>query len=235
MKKALLTFALVTVATIGARAAVVEAWDMSGVTSPATLTANGGIDPGLDLTAGRNTLSRNTVPNPGTTNSFAGNGWNLTNTFDQTSKYFTFNLAPQAGNTLNLTSLNYAVNGSNTGPGTGRWGYSLDGGTTFTFSADFTIPFTINQTLFTWDFNDFSTTTPVEFRFWAFGATGIGGGTTASAAAGSVRLANTTGGNDLILNGSVDIGAVPEPATVGLIGLGLVGVAAFARRRSHKA
>ena len=42
-------------------------------------------------------------------------------------------------------------------------------------------------------------------------------------------VSNNIAGNDLILNGTVT--AVPEPSTLTMIGLGMVGTLAFARRR----
>jgi PEP-CTERM motif-containing protein len=227
MKKALLTLAIVAVATVATRAQSVIAWDVSGDSSPATLTADGGIDPNLVTTTGFNTLSRVTLGDNAGANSYNSNNWNITNTFSQSTNYITFTLQPQSGFQVNLTSLDYAINGSNTAPGMGQWGYSTDGGVTFTLQSTFALTNPQPSALATWNFTDFSSTSAVEFRFWAFGATSINGGTATTS--GTVRVANIAG-NDLVLNGSV-VSAIPEPTTIGLISLGLVGVVAFARRR----
>jgi hypothetical protein len=157
-------------------------------------------------------------------NSFnSNNSWNLTNTFDETNNYISFTISPDAGYEITLTSLQFAMNGSNTAPAQGRWGYRIGTGSFNTF--DFTLANATPTSLTTWDFADFTTSQTVEFRFWAFGTTSISGGT--SAAGGTVRIANITG-NDLVLNGSVAL--IPEPSTYALIGLGLAALV-FLRRR----
>ena len=224
MKKALIAIALVTVSALGARADIVAAWDVSGHGTPsdATLnatTVNGG------LISNTPALVRTGVTANNTGNSFASTNWNITNTFDMTNKYVSFDVT--AATAITLTDLQYAINGSGTGPGTGEWGYSVNGGS-FVFQPSFTISASLANA--TWDFNDVSLNAgdQVEFRFWAFGTTSISGGTSSST--GSIRVpGNLTSGNDLVLDGIV--AAVPEPTTIGLITLGLAGVVAFARRR----
>lgn len=226
MKKLLATVIAVGLVAQQAQTDIILAWDMSGDASPATLLAES-VDASLDTTAGLNELTRTTLNNPSGANSFNGNGWNITDTFAESSDYFSFSLSPGAGQTLSLTTLQYVHNGSGTGPNNGRWGYSVNGGT-FTLQSPFTIPSALPSTPSEWDFVDFQVTESdtVEFRFWAYGATSIAGG--AAAAGGSVRIGNaTTAGNDLVLNGSV----VPEPGSLAFMGLGALGFWAFSRRR----
>jgi hypothetical protein len=220
--------AAVMIFTAAQASAQVLAWDVQGSGTPfvATLSAST-IDPNLATTSGLNELSRTTVTGINAGNAFASANWNITSTFSESSNYIGFMLTPASGFELNLTSLDYAVNGSNTAPRNGRWGYKIGAGS-FVFQPDFTMLNPAPSALATWDFSDFTTSSSVEFRFWIWGATPIGTGT-ASATGGSGRIANITG-NDLVLNGSVTL--IPEPSTISLIGLGLLGALAFARRRS---
>lgn len=210
--------------------AVILSWDVTGHGSPvdATLVAST-VGSNLDTSGGFDTLSRVGVNGAAAGSSFNSSAWNATSTFNQTTKYITFTIKPADGYELTLTDLRAAMNGSNTAPNNGRWGYSLDGGTTFTFQSDFTManaaPSSLNRVF---DFPDFTTTNAVVFRFWEWGAVSINGGV-ANGSAGTTRIANI-GGDDLVLNGTTSL-VIPEPSVIGLIGLGIVGLLAFARRR----
>jgi hypothetical protein len=50
--------------------------------------------------------------------------------------------------------------------------------------------------------------------------------------AAALAAINAAAGGQLAIGGSLGIAAVPEPGTFAPIGLGLLGVAAFRRRRS---
>lgn len=227
MKRCLAIVMAVGLVVQQAHTDVILAWDVQGDSSPATLLADSVVNAALDTTAGLNTLSRTGVGQATGANSFNGNQWNLTDTFNTADDYFSFSLSPGAGQTISLSSLDYAVNGSNTGPGNGRWGYSLNGGA-FTLQTAFSILNPQPSSLSSWDFSDFDVTESdtVEFRFWAYGATSVNGGTPSSA--GTSRIANLTGaGDDLVLNGTV----IPEPGSMAFMGLGALGMWAFSRRR----
>jgi hypothetical protein len=231
MKKLLSLFAIVALSAVTAHAQnTILAWDVQGATSTAALEATT-IDPnlvgdGAGPTDGFNELTRVGVNQTTATNAFTSSNWNLTDTFDQNNKYITFTLQADPGFQVNLASLDYVVSASNTAPNNGRWGFSTDGGTTFTLQTPFTI--TGTNALATWDFTDVNgITNPIEFRFWAWGATSVTGG--ASSSAGTVRIGNIAG-DDLVVNGEV----VPEPSTIGLAALGLLALGGFARRRMRR-
>ena len=221
------------IASMGLVAAVVLAasqssaqivtFDVAGQGSPFNSTISGvsaGNEAAVTLSRGGGLLGNSAG------NSFAATNWNNTATFNQNVDYFSFTVSPNAGYTLTLTDLKYAVNGSGTLPNDGQWGYSLDGGATFTMQPGFVIGQNLPSSLATWDFADFTSAGPVEFRFWAWGTTAINGTIAVGSAGGSGRIGNLTG-NDLVLDGTV----VPEPSTIALIGFGLVSMLAFGRRR----
>jgi hypothetical protein len=104
------------------------------------------------------------------------------------------------------------------------WGFSVNGGAFTTTTV--TMNSTPASSLTTWDFTDATVSAgqSIEFRMWVWGTQSASGGTATSNGTG--RIANITG-NDLVVNYSV----IPEPSTITLIGFGLVGLLAFARRR----
>lgn len=229
MKKLLTAVGIASAMSVGiAQAQTLLTWDLSGAvaapTLPSTTTAAN-----LDTTSGLNELSRTGAVQAAGANAFASNTWNLTDTFIESDKYISFTLEASSGYEATFTSLQYAINGSNTAPNTGRWGYSIDGGA-FVLQDPFTITFALPGSLATWDFADFTTDKDVEFRFWAYGSTSITNGT--SATTGSVRVGNITG-DDLVLNGSV--AAIPEPSSLAFIGLAGMGLAGYVLRRRHRA
>jgi len=147
-------------------------------------------------------------------------------TFNSGNNYISFSLDASPGYEVQLTSLDYAINGSNTGPRNGRWGYTTDSGANWTYQTDFTVLNPAATSLSTWDFPDFTTSGLVEFRYWAYGTQSVGG-TAAAATGGTDRIGNING-NDLVLNGTV----IPEPTTIALLILGVTGLRIFARRRN---
>jgi hypothetical protein len=231
MKKIFALLVLTTAMFVSAaQAQSLLTWDMSGVVATNSLSSTT-VAANLQTGGSLNALTRLTVSNNNAANAFAGNNWNLTSTFDETQRYFTFTLQAQSGYEMTLTNLGFTINGSNTAPNTGRWGYSVGGGA-FVLQNTFTIPFTLPTSLSTWDFDDFTTTNAVEFRFWGFGNVSINGGTPATS--GALRIGNgVAAGSDLVLNGSVAL--VPEPSSVALLGLAGLGFAGYVIRRRLRA
>jgi hypothetical protein len=198
------------------------AWDVAGHGTPvdSALPATT-VQDGFSTAVGLNTLSRVGVTGVAAGNSFNSTGWNNTSTFNQNSQYITFTLQPSVLGVL-VANLGFAINGSNTAPNTGRWGYSVDGGA-FVLFPDFTIfnPQLSSLAVFNFAPVFVAPGQNVEFRFWASGNIAINGGSASSS--GTVRIANIAG-NDLILN-------VPEPSAIVLIATGMAGLLAFLSRR----
>jgi hypothetical protein len=207
-----------------ASADVILGWDLAGYTTdplPATTIATG-----LSTAGGLNQLTRMGLSVSSSNSAFGSSAWNISATFSNANDYISFQLTPAADQLLTLTDISWSrINGSNTGPRNGRWGYSLDG-VTWTYQTDFTNTFA--NASGAWDFPDISdTTSNVEFRYWAWGATSINGGTSASG--GSVTYRDAGTGDDIVLNGGIT--AVPEPGVLALLSLGGLAVLSFARRR----
>ena len=229
IKKAILTLLASVVLLAGTDAQILTAFDVSGsgtaATGPSPATQNG-----VTATA----LTRGTgVTFTSSANAFNSNNWNLTNTLDTTTatgKYIYFDVTAGTA-AVTFSTLQFAINGSNTAPNQGQWAYTLDGGTSFTLGTTanggaFTTTNPQPTAQSTWDFADFTLASgsTVEFRFFEYGATPINAGSTESAA-GTTRIANITGaGNpqyDLVVNGPVaavqPVNAAPEPSTLAVL------------------
>lgn len=221
IKKTLATFSLLAASLAVSNADIIVAFDVQGTgTSNNTGYLPGTVDPSVTSTG----LGRTGVTWTTAGNSFNSNNWNITNTFNENNNYISFTITPTSA--ITFTDLQYAMNGSNTAPATQEWGYSIGGGA-FTLSGDLSITNPTVTSLATWDFADFTTSAPVEFRFWAYGTTSINGGT--AAVGGTTRIANIAG-NDLVVNG-----IIPEPTSAAILGLGIFGTGLFFRRRRNAA
>jgi hypothetical protein len=226
MKKLMLGLIAATTLAASVRGQIIT-WDVEGTGT----SNNTGYLPNFVATGASSTggLGRTGVVFSSAGNSFSSNTWNITNTLDESNNYINFIFSINSGFQGTVTSLQYAMNGSNTAPSIQQWGYRINSGS-FTLSGDLPITNPAVSSLATWDFADFNLVAGdiVEFRFWAYGTTSINGGT--SAVGGTTRIANISG-NDLVLNGSVS--AIPEPSTYALIALGL-GSLLYLRSRISK-
>jgi hypothetical protein len=231
MKKLFALLGLTTAAFVAAaHAQTLLTWDVSGTGNPSVATLSSSSNAAnLSTISGLNTLSRTGLTASQAGNSFASTGWSTNSAFNDADDYVSFSLQASSGFEATFTSLNFVVNGSNTAPNTGRWGYKIGAGS-FTLQDPFTLTFALPGSAVTWDFADFTTTETVEFRWWVYGATSING--IASATTGSARIGNIAG-NDLVLNGSVAL--VPEPSSLALVGLAGVGFAGYVLRRRRRA
>lgn len=226
LKSAFAAACLAALTMSGANAQLLS-WDVSGSNTNGALPATG-VAADLSTSSGLNQLSRVGVVYSSAANSYNSNTWNLTDTFNTNNSYITFSLTPVTGYEMTLTTLQYAINGSNTAPGTGRWGYSIDGGA-FVLQDPFNLLNPAPSGLSTWDFVDFTTAGTVEFRFWAYGAASITNGT--SMTGGTIRISNISG-NDLVLNGSVTL--IPEPTSLAFLGLSGLAFAGYLVRRRKR-
>lgn len=238
IKKAAFTLLAAVALATGANAQILTAFNVSGFGTAAT-----GPTPVVDPSVTATALARNTVVFASAANSFNSNTWNITNTINYASNYIAFDITAGAAN-VTISSLGFAVNGSNTAPNTGMWTYFLTGATTPT---DSQTPFTTLNAQPTarslWDFTDFTlaATTTVEFRFYEFGATSINGGT--AAVGGTTRIANVTTPSapqyDLVVNGpnaAVEPlnPAAPEPSAMAIMAAaaGLFGFMIYRRNQA---
>lgn len=223
--KLLPSFASLVLLALPVHAAQLLTWNVAGQPGNQSSQTAGSIAADLQTGGALNTLTRVGLTTSSGANSFLSTGWNLTNTFTENNKYITFSLEPDPGFEMTLTSLQYTMTSGGNAPNTSGWGYSIGGGA-FVFQPTYAIPGT-STSLVAWDFDDFTTTQTVVFRFWTYGATAVNNMTSTNS--GSIRINNgNTSGDDLIVNGS--LAAIPEPGALAALGVGLVTLI-LARRR----
>lgn len=91
------------------------------------------------------------------------------------NEYLSFSVTANSGFSVTYSSLSFFHQKSGTGPGNTRVGYSIDGGTNWTYMTPDPVFLTSTATV-NWTFpTAFNTSNTVLFRVWAWGATGATG------------------------------------------------------------
>ena len=169
-----------------------------------------------------------------TTSSSSGNfrasSW-TTNSIVDTSKYFEFTLTANPGTTINMSSINFGVGRSGTGPTKWEWRTSVDNYATVssnyvTINTNLTLTggtisvpdVNSGWTNNTLGFQDFDNLNSITFRFYGFASEAIAG-------TGGLQ------GNLTFAGESVSV--IPEPMTIQLLLVGLALLGYKVRSRNH--
>jgi hypothetical protein len=154
-------------------------------------------------------VSRATITCNSTANVFNSTTLNNTSSISNTS-YIQFSATANSGFILNLTSVSFLRQGSNSAPNQMEVRYSTDGFSTSTTWGSAPVTPTAGTTA-TWDFADFSTGTAgtVTFRIYPYGTTRCDLAVGAASNTGTFRIDNLT------INGTVS--AAPTISTSGTL------------------
>ena len=134
---------------------------------------------------------------------FNTNQWSTSGIVILTGPAVEVTVTPNAGYYLNLTSFTAGMRRNSSGPPIVKFAYSIDGGTTWVQQGAFQAPFNTtcgNVQVGSWDFPDFSLSTPIKFRIYGFSTTNVTNG--------QMQIIN------LLVNGTVSTTPIGSAATV---------------------
>jgi mucin-19 len=194
----------------GLSADITDAAIYSNVFTGASACPTNGNLPTMAANSTGTPLSRSTITCNATANVFNSTTLNTSASLSPTS-YIEFSATANAGNVLNVNSLSFFRQASNSAPNQLEVRYSTDGFATFTtWGAAPNSP--TSGTVATWDFADFTSPIAgtVTFRFYPYG-TQRADLTGASSATGTFRL------DDVTITGTVSAAAIPTISTTGTL------------------
>jgi hypothetical protein len=205
-------------------------WEFTGVAESAVSVTATTVGSNIGTSAPSGILSRGSgaaAPGSPSSSAFGASGFTATDLSGAlaASDYFTFSVTINSGSSMTLTSVVMRLFDTTSGP-TNAALFSSVGGFTQSSAAIQTFALTGNAnndqsiTLSSGSFSNLTGT--VEFRLYAYG--GSGGSTD------KLRFRNLSG-NDLVLNGTVSVAAVPEPSTYAALCGAIALLAAIYRRR----
>lgn len=218
MKKLMIALAILAVAAV-AQADILATWNFYGSNStqwePAMPLAGANLD--ANIASASLSLGGGFVASSSSNNLRAnGTYWGITSP-DLGDAYVQISLAAVSGYTLTVETITGAVSGSGTGVGgVDRWAASADGGA---YGWIITATTTANNNAMSWNVDD-TTGTNITLRYFA----------SPTVAGGTWGFQGISGGNSIVINGTTQ--AIPEPATMSLLGLGAL--AMVLRRKMKK-
>lgn len=215
MKKLIVILSILALTAV-AQADLLAAWDINGVNA-AAIPVFTNTTSAVGITSNSTVLSLGAGITPsGTANTFGGTTWSAADYAGAVSSndYISWFLQADAGYSITVTNISFGFQRSATGPSNMVLQSSFDG-----FSANLFSSNGITGLSFSPDFGlSLAGSNSIEFRIYAFFG--------ANPSTGLARHQNGVG-NDISIEGTV---AIPEPGTMALMGIGLLGLGILRRK-----